>query len=91
MSFSIDRGEGTTKNIRRRNIQQKDLRPILLLEKKLVKCELFPMENPQIQAQRSKDTEFPIGMEASDSSSMINPQRSRFPYCIVWTPIPVLT
>ena len=49
------------------------------------------MENPQFQSQRNKDLEVPIGMEASDNSSMINPQRSRFPYCIVWTPIPVLS
>ena len=65
---------------------------IFFFGNKLVKCELFFMENPQIQAQRNKDVEVPIGMESSDSpSSMINPQRSRFPYCIVWTPIPVLT
>ena len=49
------------------------------------------MENPHIQAQRNREVDVPVGMEASDSSIIINPQRSRFPYCIVWTPIPVLT
>ena len=49
------------------------------------------MENPQFQVQKNKDLEVPIGMEASDNSSIINPQKSRFPYCVVWTPIPVLT
>ncbi|XP_028393745.1 transmembrane protein 222-like [Dendronephthya gigantea] len=50
------------------------------------------MENPQIQAQKGTETGDAFnGMEANDSSTAINPQRSRFPYCIVWTPIPVLT
>ena len=49
------------------------------------------MENPQIQVQRSKESEISIGMEGNESSNSINPQRSRFPYCVVWTPIPVLT
>lgn len=49
------------------------------------------MENPQFQAEKTNEARVPIGMEASDGSSIINPQRSRFPYCIVWTPIPVLT
>ena len=49
------------------------------------------MENPQIQVQKSKEGEVSIGMEGNENLSSINPQRSRFPYCIVWTPIPVLT
>lgn len=50
------------------------------------------MENPQIQVQKDRERgDFPIGMEENDGSTTINPQRSRFPYCIVWTPIPVLT
>ncbi|XP_046851597.1 transmembrane protein 222-like [Xenia sp. Carnegie-2017] len=43
------------------------------------------MENPQIQAQ---EIDFSIEI---NSSRMISHQKSRYPCCIVWTPIPMLT
>ena len=30
-------------------------------------------------------------MDAEDNYKKIDAARSRYPYCIVWTPIPVLT
>ena len=49
------------------------------------------MENPQIKAQTNVNLDEPIGMDVGDGLGTINVQRSRFPYCVVWTPIPVLT
>lgn len=50
------------------------------------------MENPHIKEQGNLNMDVPIGMDADDHGlRAINPQRNRFPYCVVWTPIPVLT
>ena len=49
---------------------------------------------PDQQTQRASKNSYKIDdldFEEDMDQSKVNPQRNRYPFCIVWTPIPLLT